>query len=314
MIQRARPVRAAAARQQASRRLPGRESDDRAIFGENGRPFSDSDPRVALNRSGRRGRDSQNCRQRQGQLALVCPRTVVKLRSQRLAWSVHGPVRKPKRRDSPTTTRVDGARHGTRWHGSVRTSPTKSAAGTIPKEQSPWPSSTVTPERSVSVCGRRTTCAIAAWRPTAGRAIGRRRSALGDSIRTFQCGAFHGFVAAQRNMAIVAFRGTVSIGNALTDIETALIRHDIFPGLIHLGFAHALGRRLSDGPRPADRLGSHVCRSGHGPQPRRGHGLAGLAPPGRSKVFRSAPSIPTARLGPAIAISATPITCPTTAS
>ena len=32
---------------------------------------------------------------------------------------------------------------------------------------------------------------------------------LGDSIRNFQCGAFHGFVAAQRNMAIVAFRGTV---------------------------------------------------------------------------------------------------------
>ena len=40
-------------------------------------------------------------------------------------------------------------------------------------------------------------------------------------------------------MAIVAFRGTVSIGNALTDVETALIRHDIFPGLVHLGFARA---------------------------------------------------------------------------
>ena len=40
-------------------------------------------------------------------------------------------------------------------------------------------------------------------------------------------------------MAIVAFRGTVSIGNALTDVETALIRHDIFPGMIHFGFARA---------------------------------------------------------------------------
>ena len=63
--------------------------------------------------------------------------------------------------------------------------------------------------------------------------------ALGDSIRPFECEAFHGFVAAQRNVAIVAFRGTASIGNALTDIEAALIRHDIFPGLIHFGFARA---------------------------------------------------------------------------
>lgn len=63
--------------------------------------------------------------------------------------------------------------------------------------------------------------------------------ALGDSIRPFECEAFHGFVAAQQNMRIVAFRGTVSIGNALTDAEAALIRHDIFPGLIHFGFSRA---------------------------------------------------------------------------
>jgi hypothetical protein len=63
--------------------------------------------------------------------------------------------------------------------------------------------------------------------------------ALGDSLRTFECGAFHGFVAAQPNMVIVAFRGTETIGNALTDVKTALIRHTIFPGLVHLGFAHA---------------------------------------------------------------------------
>ena len=63
--------------------------------------------------------------------------------------------------------------------------------------------------------------------------------ALGDSIRNFQCEAFHGFVAAHRNMTIVAFRGTETIGNALTDVKTALIRHGIFPGLVHLGFAHA---------------------------------------------------------------------------
>ena len=63
--------------------------------------------------------------------------------------------------------------------------------------------------------------------------------ALGDSLHPFQCGAFHGFVATQRNMAIVAFRGTETIGNALTDVKTALIRHGLFPGLVHLGFAYA---------------------------------------------------------------------------
>ena len=62
---------------------------------------------------------------------------------------------------------------------------------------------------------------------------------LADSIRTFQCGEFHGFVAAPQGRVVVAFRGTESIGNALTDVETALIRQAIFPGMVHLGFAHA---------------------------------------------------------------------------
>ena len=62
---------------------------------------------------------------------------------------------------------------------------------------------------------------------------------LGDSMRPFQCEEFYGFVAAQKNVRIVAFRGTESIGNALTDIETALIRHNIFPGLVHYGFSRA---------------------------------------------------------------------------
>jgi len=62
---------------------------------------------------------------------------------------------------------------------------------------------------------------------------------LGDSMRAFQCHEFHGFVGAQKNVAIVAFRGTVSIGNALTDATAALVRQAIFPGLVHLGFAHA---------------------------------------------------------------------------
>jgi triacylglycerol lipase len=62
---------------------------------------------------------------------------------------------------------------------------------------------------------------------------------LGDSLRSFEVEDFYGFVAAQRDIAIVAFRGTESIGNALTDLETALIRQAIFPGLVHYGFSRA---------------------------------------------------------------------------
>ena len=62
---------------------------------------------------------------------------------------------------------------------------------------------------------------------------------FGDTMRAFQCEAFHGFVAAQQDMIVVSFRGTVSVGNALTDAETALIRHGLFPGLVHYGFCRA---------------------------------------------------------------------------
>jgi triacylglycerol lipase len=55
----------------------------------------------------------------------------------------------------------------------------------------------------------------------------------------WECDGLYGFVAAQREFAIVAFRGTESIGNALTDVETALIRQAIFPGLVHYGFSRA---------------------------------------------------------------------------
>ena len=137
--------------------------------------------------------------------------------------------------------------------------------------------------------------------------------ALGDSIQNFQCGAFHGFVATQKNMAIVAFRGTESIGNALTDAKTALIRHGLFPGLVHLGFC-----RAADAVYPAVRVLVHALDR-RLPIWVTGHSLGGamatlvahrLAP----RVFRSARSIATVRRGPAIAISATPIACPTIAS
>jgi len=63
---------------------------------------------------------------------------------------------------------------------------------------------------------------------------------LGDSLRLFECEAYHGFVAIQQDMAIVAFRGTVTIGNALTDAEAALVHHGLFPGLVHYGFCRAV--------------------------------------------------------------------------
>ena len=62
---------------------------------------------------------------------------------------------------------------------------------------------------------------------------------LGDSVRSFECGEFHGFVALHRDVALAVFRGTESVGNALTDAETALIHHTSLPGLVHSGFASA---------------------------------------------------------------------------
>ncbi len=63
---------------------------------------------------------------------------------------------------------------------------------------------------------------------------------LGESVRSFACGEFHGFVAARRDAIIVAFRGTESVGNALTDAETSLVHNPFFSGLVHSGFAGAV--------------------------------------------------------------------------
>jgi triacylglycerol lipase len=79
-------------------------------------------------------------------------------------------------------------------------------------------------------------CSLAAY---GGPGDWSRTLGLGDSLRMFQCEDFYGFVAAQKDIVIVAFRGTESIGNALTDIETALVRQAIFPGLVHCGFFRA---------------------------------------------------------------------------
>lgn len=62
---------------------------------------------------------------------------------------------------------------------------------------------------------------------------------LGDTVRPFDCGDFHGFVAAQQNVAVVAFRGTQTVGNVLTDVETPLVKHESYPGHVHCGFSEA---------------------------------------------------------------------------
>lgn len=103
-------------------------------------------------------------------------------------------------------------------------------------------------------------CSLAAY---GGTGDWPRMLALGDSLRTFQCEEFHGFVARHENIRIVAFRGTESIGNALTDLETALIRHLIYPGLVHFGFSLRHRSRLSRGSRPAMQNGSPAADLGH---------------------------------------------------
>jgi triacylglycerol lipase len=67
----------------------------------------------------------------------------------------------------------------------------------------------------------------------------RSKLQLSDSVREFTCGQFHGFLAAQDRVGIVAFRGSHTVGNFLTDAETPLIRHAAYPGLVHYGFAVA---------------------------------------------------------------------------
>ena len=72
--------------------------------------------------------------------------------------------------------------------------------------------------------------------------------APGDWVKTlglrtaevFNSGQFHGFVGWLGRAALVTFRGTESVGNCLTDLETPLVQRPPYSGRIHLGFAEAV--------------------------------------------------------------------------
>ena len=105
------------------------------------------------------------------------------------------------------------------------------------------------------------------------------RLGLGHRVKLFTCDEFHGFVGLLNKVVLVAFRGTESIENCLTDAETPLVCCSPYPGRVHRGFSEGvelvwpeIGRCwvLLRGPaRLADR-----------PQPWRRAGHAGRGPPG----------------------------------
>jgi triacylglycerol lipase len=67
-----------------------------------------------------------------------------------------------------------------------------------------------------------------------------KRLGLRDNFMPFTCGQFYGFVAILGKAALLAFRGTQSIGNCLTDAETVLASRPPYPGRVHVGFAEAI--------------------------------------------------------------------------
>ena len=63
---------------------------------------------------------------------------------------------------------------------------------------------------------------------------------LGHRVRLFTCDEFHGFVGFLNKVILVAFRGTQSVGNCLTDAETPLVCRSPYPGRVHSGFSEAV--------------------------------------------------------------------------
>ncbi len=63
---------------------------------------------------------------------------------------------------------------------------------------------------------------------------------LGKRIRFFTCGHFHGYVGILEEIVLLAFRGTQSVADCLTDVETALVSRPSYPGRVHSGFAKAV--------------------------------------------------------------------------
>jgi triacylglycerol lipase len=60
----------------------------------------------------------------------------------------------------------------------------------------------------------------------------------GTALFTF--GEFHGFVADVGGQTVLAFRGTASIDNWLTDGRVAQVQDPAYPGQVHGGFAAAM--------------------------------------------------------------------------
>ncbi|MGD0382749.1 MAG: lipase family protein, partial [Thermoguttaceae bacterium] len=62
----------------------------------------------------------------------------------------------------------------------------------------------------------------------------------GNRITFFTCGQFRGLVGSLEKSALLAFRGTQSIGNFLTDADTLFVSQFPYPGRVHCGFARAV--------------------------------------------------------------------------
>jgi hypothetical protein len=63
---------------------------------------------------------------------------------------------------------------------------------------------------------------------------------LGEKAATFTFGQFHGFVAPTDEITLLAFRGTDSIENWLSDGQAAQVADPAYPGKVHQGFARAM--------------------------------------------------------------------------
>jgi hypothetical protein len=67
---------------------------------------------------------------------------------------------------------------------------------------------------------------------------------LEDRAEHFTSGQFHGFVGFLDGATLIAFRGTQSVANCLTDAETSLVARPAYPGKVHLGFVEAVEETL----------------------------------------------------------------------
>jgi hypothetical protein len=88
---------------------------------------------------------------------------------------------------------------------------------------------------------------------------------LGNNIKFFTCGQFHGFVGILDKFILLAFRGTQSFANFLTDVEATLVSQAPYPGRVHSGFANAVEEVLPYVQRllPSSARTKSFCVTGH---------------------------------------------------